>query len=294
MMPHVMIKANNMPVAGYKKIYKQREAIAITRAGFEQHELAIGMFGIEDAPDIDLTGRMVFTRHYANQHTYIANYIVNRGGKLAVPGYWTAADWYKSLPISPNDEFFSRDIAWYSLREFGYLEEKSELQALHKLIDNVFEKYAVQDKLFVKSETKNSFTAKVYTKGELEELLLFLLGVGCHRTPGEIIVSTPMDIKTSDAGYDREEYRCLIVRGKCSTASIFTDEPSQRNYTEVVKFTNSFAKKFAAHLPNTYDLDIARLTDGRLIVVELNDIAACGFFADNDLNKLFTDLYNLY
>jgi hypothetical protein len=100
-----------------------------------------------------------------------------------------------------------------------------------------------------------------------------------------------MDIKPSNAGYGIEEYRCLVINNNVVTTSLYTDMPRTRSYSEVNYFANDFVHTFKYQLPNSYDLDICRLTNGELAVVELNDISGCGFFADHDLPKLFKSVY---
>jgi hypothetical protein len=292
----ILLQSKRKDVKGYRKPYVLREAKAIAKAGFEVMELETGMFGISNDPNYDMTGRTVITRHYAGEDRAIVPYVEAHGGTLAVPGYANVQDWYK-LPLDVFTDVFmgGRRMAWYPLAPYGYLETLEESKALRLLIEKAFDEFAIDGKVFAKSETKNSFSAGLYTKDELIEDLTFLLGISCHRMPKELIISQPMPItELPHSKYKKDEYRCLIVDNKVSSVSLYTDDPRpHRDYKEVEHFAQQFANAFQNKLPKAYDLDVARLTNDKLAVVELNDISACGFFADNDLDKLFADLYRL-
>lgn len=291
----VLLLAKRKSVTGYQQSYFDTEEDAITKAGFETMELEAGIFGLTKDPDYDLTDRPVFCRHYANEDSYFVPYVVAHNGHLVVPDYVLAQEWYKILPLDfiARDYMGGRRMGWYSLKPYRFLEEIDELKGLKHTINEAFNEYSVNGKVFAKSETKNSFTAKLYTKQDLFETLHFLLGVGCHRTPGELIVSQPMPVQKIDTDYKLKEYRCLIVDNKVSTISLYTDTKQHRDYDEVEQFATRFARQFERHLPNSYDLDVARLADGKLAVVELNDISACGFYADHDIYKFYRDVYKL-
>lgn len=294
-MPPILLRTKQKIVSGYAQTYHDAETAAIERMGFEVLNLEASVFGFTNAPDYPLTGRVVFCRHYANESAHYAAYVAKQGGTMVVPNYGDVLYWYKTLPLDfISKEFLGeRKMDWYSLAPYGYLEKRGEEKALKALVEQIYGLYANNGKVFVKSETKGGLTAKIYTKSDLLETLYFVLGVGCHRTPRELIVSQPMEIRQLKTDYKSDEYRCLIVDSHVSTISLYTDVQRQRDYTGIRNFANHFATTFATQLPNSYDLDVARLTDGRLAVVELNDIAACGLYADHDMFKFYGDVYAL-
>lgn len=296
----VLLTTANKPVRGYRKSYVTREANAIAKAGFEVIELNNSIFGLVDPPDVDLTGRTVVCRHYAGDDRSFIKWVEANGGTLATPNYAATLHWYKIMRLDniATKYWFlgGRNMAWYSLAPYGYLETKEEMAAFKEFIGELYYepgKYVTNGRVFVKADVKGALAAKIYTKEELYETLSFLIGVGCHNTPRELLVSEPMAIAPANTKYKKDEYRCLIVDNKVSTVSLYTDRKANRDYTRVIKFANWFAEKYAGKMPNSYDLDICRREDNSLAVVELNDIAACGFFADHDLDKLFADLYKL-
>jgi hypothetical protein len=103
--------------------------------------------------------------------------------------------------------------------------------------------------------------------------------------------STDDDFIISDVIDIEKEYRCYIIHNEVSSISEYNDYIS----TEIPKEVSCFAKQFAniqitGNLPDHYVLDVAKLTNGDVVMVELNNISNSGRYFDNDPYKLYKDL----
>ncbi len=288
----------NQAICGnnYAQRYGGHEYNAAKAAGFTVIELPLASILFkEQKSNIDLTGIPTFIRHYANEDSFFRGFVEGNNGKFIVPSYQKANEWYK---VVPNDALASywlggRSVSWMDLRG---LDPDNNLGKYKRdmtiAMFTVFEK-SRHGKVFVKSPQKRSLPATLYTKSDLEEDIGWQMAMNVHGKLHEIIYSEPMDIATRKTGFKREEYRCLIVGEKCSSVSLYTDIKRKRDYSEIERFANEFAEHFYGRLPKAYCLDICRLIDTSLAVVEINDIAAFGFYADNNIYKFFEDIYAL-
>lgn len=285
------IRGNN-----YAQHYGGREYEAAKRAGFTIIEInASSLFFSGDQPDLDLDGAPTFVRHYANEDGLFSNFVEKSGGKLMVPGYFKANEWYKVVPndVMTSYWFGGRSVNWMDLSGLDPDgNHQSYMRALTFATQTIFE-HSIKGKMFIKAPQKRSLGATLYTKKEFLEAVQWELAMGVHGKLHEIIYAQPMDIAERSVGYKREEYRCLIVGDKVSSVSLYTDKKRKRNYADIEAFANEFAAHFAGRLPVAYCLDLCRLIDTTIAVVEINDICAFGFYADNDINKFFEDVYAL-
>lgn len=280
------------PATELMREYHQRELDLIKHLGMPVRPVECSLFGITDKKRPKLEGS-VFIRHYAGQHVYYRQYVSECGGRLIVPQYWRANEWWYNTPEPIQKKYFGRLFGYQDLRRFGYIDEMAQVKDLNATLERLFDQYAYQGHLFLKAPDKGSLPAALYDLEDAKEQVGYWLAVPCHKRLGTLIWSQPMAIGGAPTKYGKAEYRCFIVDNKCSTISIYTDEQSQtKNCAAIEAFANDFAQSSTAHgnLPHAYCLDIAELQDGRLAVVELNDIAASGFFADHDIKKLYEDL----
>ena len=288
-MKPVMITTHFDTESKYDQLWRERENKAIVDAGFELVTVGSTVFGLKDVEFDYLQNRDVAFRCYANQEHMIDEMLRHVGIKRIVPNVHTANDWYKSL--DHDIEFFGRKIGHLDLKRFGYIEEIAQMKSLETSLRGMFDEFERGGEVFVKSTTKSSFIARLRNYPDLLEEITYALGISCHNMPSELIFSNPKHINHIDnLEYDREEYRVFIIDAHPVTTSIFTDTKSDRGYTTIDRFARKFAKRYESKLPRAYCLDIARDVYDGLFVVELNGFAASGFFADHDIDKLFTTL----
>lgn len=284
------IRGNN-----YAQHYGGHEYNAAKHAGFTVVELNSSSLFFGDGPDINLAGAPTFVRHYANEDAMFSKFVKKHGGKLMVPQYFDANEWYK---VVPNDAltsywFGGRLVNWMDLEGLDPNGDHGKfMRGLTFAAQTIFE-HAIDKKMFIKAPQKRSLGAGLYTKGEFLEAVQWELAMGVHGKLREIIYAQPMAIRERKTGYRRDEYRCLIVGDKVSSVSLYTDKKRKRDYTDIEAFANEFAAHFAGRLPRAYCLDLCRMIDTTIAVVEINDICAMGFYADNDIYKFFQDVYDL-
>lgn len=265
------------------------------KAGFEIVPWEVKLFfDDQKKPDKRLDNRKVFVRHHANEDGFLRGYLERQNCTLLVPNYWVANEWYK---IVPNDYYaaywLKRSVNWVDLRnlEAENLEWEEFKKGLSRAVNGIF---GMKDKMFIKSKTKHSIGSGIYTKADAIEVLTDQLAMYAHIRLSEVIYSEPVEIDHAVTEYGRAEYRCFIVDGNCVSVSYFSDTKyAPRIYKKPKAFADEFAKAFEDRLPLAYCLDIARLKDGSMAVIECNDIAASGNYADNNSDILFSEIYKL-
>lgn len=287
-MKPIMINSHFKTDSKYDREWREKENKAIVDAGFELRHVESNHFGVEN-PFTDLAGRHVTYRCYANQERMLDAILNHEKAVNIVPNIDQANEWYKIIDRY-DLKFFGRRIGYLNLKKFGYLEEYKQMRSFETLLRSMFDGHSSHGKSFVKSSTKSSFAAQLRDYKSLLEELTFALGVSCHNTPTELIFSEPLRIKPADTEYKREEYRTFVINGYAVTTSLFTDTPSDRDYSHVNRFVRKFAKKYGEKLPKAYCIDTCRDQFLGMVVVELNGFAASGFFADHNLNTLFAHL----
>lgn len=284
------IRGNN-----YSQHYGGHEFNAARQAGFSVIEIDASSLFFNEGPDIDFDGAPVFVRHYANEDYMFSKFVERHNGKLIVPEYFKANEWYK---VVPNDAltsywFGGRLVNWMDLEGLDPEANHGKfMRGLTFAAQTIFE-HAKDGKMFIKAPQKRSLDAALYTKGEFLETIQWTLAIGVHVKLREIIYAQPMYIRERKTGYKKDEYRCLVVGDKVSSVSLYTDKKRKRDYSDIEAFANEFATHFAGRLPKAYCLDLCRMIDTTIAVVEINDACAMGFYADNDIYKFFQDIYNL-
>lgn len=271
--------------------WEKRERKAATKAGFEIIRYNPPIIKELDHGGPNIQGRVVLPRHYANGDRQYRQYVKHKNGRLLVPNYWKANEWYKVLCNDPQAfRWLGRNLSWVDTASL--YDEDNPTTKLSIILDDIF-RFAVKGKLFIKSPYKLSIGAGLYTKKEAFEAVDYEVAMGVHFRLNEIIYSEPVEIQAIRSGYRKDEYRCVIVGDKVSSVSLYTDYHKERDYSIITKFAGDFAAYFSGKLPSYYVLDVAKLKNGNVVLIELNDICASGWFADNDLEKIFSDLYKL-
>ncbi len=275
----------------YDRQYRGLEVQAAEAAGFEVSRLTSGVFGPKGEPDVILSGRNVVLRHFVGEERWLPSYVVERGGRLLIPASDEAGNWYKNLTFSTT-WFSERSIGSFSLTAYNYLDEPGELRQLVRDLEELYTDESIGGQLFTKSTTKSNLSPKVRSLAELVDELTYLIGLACHNRPTEIIWSHPISIMQTESDYGIQEYRCFVVDSHVVTCSLYTDRRrSDRDYSGVADFAQSFASFYATYLPRAYCLDVAALTDGSFSVVELNDFQGSGLFADHDVKAVYAALH---
>lgn len=276
----------------YKRFIRKEEDAAI-KAGFSiYHPNLSAVF--TGKPIESFEGSHIFPRHYAGDDWLFKKYIESSGGIPIVPDYEQANYWYRLINQEEIRQWFKRKLGWVDVSRFNELEEGGLYEESQKyreeVVAEIFEACAIGSRVFVKAPHKLSLSARIYTKKSLLEAINNAIAFSAHYRLTELIYSEPVDIAVAKTVYKKSEYRCLIVNNKCSTISIYCEHRTKNNYLLVEGYANRFADAFNGRLPSSYCLDIARLTNGELAVVELNDIAGSGFYADHDIDKFYRDV----
>lgn len=274
--------------------YVEKEEDAAVKAGFNVYHPNLSAV-LTDEPVGLLKDARIFARHYAGEGWLFSKYIKNSGGNFIVPNYEQANYWYKLIDQEDIRRWFKRKLGYIDISRFDELEKsgsyEESLKYTEELAAKIFDICAVRGKVFVKAPHKLSIGARVYSKKSLIEAINYAIAFSSHYRLTELIYSEPINIAPAKTVYKKAEYRCLIVSNKCSTISIYCEHRTKNNYLLVQGYASQFATAFAGRLPNSYCLDIARLANGELAVVELNDIAGSGFYADHDIDKFYRDVY---
>jgi hypothetical protein len=268
--------------------------IGATRASFDG---SIGEPAPVTAPMYDLRDKSVFLRYDLRLASNYKKYARNQGGSLLVSDAEAVDAWYKVVPADKQAAHWlgGRTVGWAALPDtLGKHDPEQDSRASLTTLLNTIYADAPAGQMFLKAPTKLSLASAVYSRQEAEQAVSDALFENSHVSLSELIYAQPMDIAqrpTDD--FPTYEYRCLMVGDECSTVSLTTDIRRPRNYRELIDFANDFATAFKGQLPRSYCLDIARLASGQLAVVELNDIQASGFFADNDHYQFYRDVFAL-
>lgn len=271
--------------------WAKREYKAVLKAGFEVIRYSPSIIEGQSCDGPDIKNRVVLPRHFAHEDWLYKRYIKRKNGRLLVPDYWKANEWYKVLCNDPQAfRWLGRNLSWVDTSSL--YDEDNSTSKLSSILDDMF-RLAIDGKLFIKSPYKLSIGAGLYTKEEALEAIDYEIAMGVHFRLNEIIYSEPVEIQTLRSGYKRAEYRCVVVGDKVSSVSIYTDYHKERDYDTITEFAEDFVANFSSKLPNSYILDVAKLKNGDVALVELNDISGSGWFADNHLEKIFSDLYKL-
>lgn len=267
--------------------YDVIEHEAAKRAGFIVQQISMEDVLRGVSPIKDVTA---FTRHYATDQWMFREYAKKNNITFAIPNYDQANEWYKVVPHDWDAyRWLQREVSYMNVSSL-YHDERSVVKDVQKIVSRIFDG---RERVFAKAPVKLCMDATTYTREELQEDLVFVIGVHAHSRLTDLIYSDPIKIAKVKTAYKKAEYRCLIVGEECSSVSIYSDKKAKRDYSGPRAFAESFARHFKYRLPLAYDLDIARLEDGSYAAIEVNDIAACGFYVDNDVYKLFHDIYQL-
>jgi len=282
--------------------YKKTETVAQQVAGFKVKRTSIfdmlNFFGIKATKSPDYNGAHILPRHYANESSIFSNYIERNNGILLVPNYHLANSWYKIVPQDSRAyHWLKRRVSWLDTGALcrdskdNYSEWQTEIC---RTVDTMFS-FAKCDKVFIKAPGKRSIGSELYDFRQAVEALTYQFTFQVHGKLTEVMYSEPMQIAAANNEFAKAEYRCFIVDGRVSSVSIYTDKKHQQNgdIADMLFFANEFAQHFYMCLPLAYCLDIARLINGDLAVVELNDVGGSGFYAQHDIQRVFGDLYKL-
>jgi|GEM_PF-2926293 len=282
--------------------YNEAETKAQKEAGFKVKNTNIfdmpNFITDKNAQDSDCAGAYILPRHYAGEDTIFSSYIERNNGILLIPDYHLANSWYKIVPQdSKADYWLKRRVAWIDTSmlcndsEDDYSQWQSELC---RIVGTMFG-FAKHRKVFIKATGKRSIDSTLYSFKQAVEALTYHFTFQVHGKLTEVIYSEPMQIAKDNNEFGKAEYRCFVVDGQVSSMSIYTDRKLHLNgdVADMLFFANEFAQHFYKRLPLAYCLDIARLADGSLAMVELNDIGGSGFYAQHDIQQVFQDIYKL-
>lgn len=294
-MPRILVIDTESIEATNSRDYRERRAAI--KAGFTVLHVGFHQLFISDQSSIGtlLRGNLVFLRHFAHHEGAFKKWISENQGSLMVPNYDMANKWYEVVLSAKDPEYWLGRKMAYENVESMFSEDLSFEEATKKrrnLIESIFAKYSIDNKVFLKTPSKYNLDAGLYTKEDIK-CAFDQLAVFSHMPLTTLIYSQPVEVKKINHYYRREEYRCLIIDNKISSVSLYSDRRTRRDYLEVREFAEKFVECFKRHLPHSYCLDVMRLIDGRVVVVELNDIAAMGFYADNDIEKFYADAYRI-
>lgn len=284
---------------------EENEADAAKAAGFALQQISLLDALQMKKQDIKyvMASTHVFVRHQADEHPFVNHYLDVLGSqRLIVPNYAQANEWYKVVPFDYRAGYWlQRKVSWVdvSMLDDPYSEndhnpEELEL-TVRKTVDYMLRYANHKGKIFMKDKNKRSIEATQYTPKRAIDRIMMKLCLPSHAPLSNIVYSQIIDIDKADTDYKRAEFRCFVIGGKCSTVSYYTNETRKRPaiYDKVEAFANEFGAHFLHRLPRAYCLDVGLLTSGRLAVIELNDISASGYYGDNDLYKIYKDLYQL-
>lgn len=190
------------------------------------------------------------------------------------------------------NDFYDCNVWVPKLKSFYLNSEDYQFLDLDEIQKRFFHQSSDDITLFIRPIKGNKvFSGDIFWKDKLEKEIVHLRTLG--REPEDIICL----YSSSKIHQLEDEYRMIVVNNKCISSSQYMRNGNLHVDSKTPKYVNDFTHKvielsdFLKYEVMDYVLDVVKLSDGQMKIVEINSIETSGYY-DANLKKVYTAIAN--